>query len=330
MSVNKAVIEEVRRVLQNEGQAILDCLKRLDGEREKAIERSLALMDAALAQGGKIVVTGVGKSGKIAQKIAATFCSTGSLAVYLHPTEGLHGDLGLISKKDVILALSYTGNTEELIRLMPSLMELKTPVIGIGGNPKSRLAEQCKEWIDASIAQEACPFNLAPTTSTTLALALGDALAIGLMHLRKFDARAFAAFHPGGSLGNRLNLRVADIMHCGDEVATLPETASMDEIVVATTRKRLGAVLIVSGQTLLGIVTDGDLRRALQQKERFFQLRAADVMTRTPVTVLEDELAKAALERMENRPYQISVLPVVDAAGNWKGLVRIHDLIRSF
>jgi arabinose-5-phosphate isomerase len=330
MSSNLSIVSEVRRVLLNEGQAILDCLGRLEGERAQAIERALARMEQALNQGGKIVLTGVGKSGKVAQKIAATFSSTGSLAVYLHPTEGLHGDLGLVAPHDVVLALSYTGNTEELLKLVPSLKLLNVPVIGMGGNAKSRLAGQCDEWIDASVSEEACPFNLAPTTSTTLALALGDALALALMKLRKFDARGFAANHPGGALGNRLNMRVSDIMHHGEQIATLPESASMDEVVVATTNKRLGVVLIVSGAKLLGIVTDGDLRRALQHKEKFFKLTAGEVMTRSPITIQESEFAAAALELMENRPYQISVLPVVDAAGHWKGLVRIHDLIQVF
>jgi arabinose-5-phosphate isomerase len=325
-----AIVPIVRDVLLNEGQAVLDCAQRLEGEAARAIERALEKMEAALRQGGKIVVTGVGKSGKIAQKIAATFCSTGSLAVFLHPTEGLHGDLGLVTPRDIVFALSYTGNTEELIRLMPSLKTLKVPVIGLGGNPLSRLAQQCDVWIDASVAQEACPHNLAPTTSTTLALAMGDALAVALMRLRGFNAQAFAQNHPGGSLGNRLNLKVSDVMHKGSDVAVLPKTASMDEVVVATTGKRLGAVLIVDGPRLLGIVTDGDLRRALQHRDRFFTFTAQEVMTKSPVTVREDELAKSALELMENRPHQISVLPVVDAVGHWKGLVRVHDLIRSF
>jgi arabinose-5-phosphate isomerase len=229
-----------------------------------------------------------------------------------------------------VLALSYTGNTEELLRLLPSIKALGVPVVGLGGNPNSRLAAQCEIWIDGWVAQEACPHNLAPTTSTTLALAIGDALALGLMNLRGFKPDAFAQNHPGGALGNRLNLKVSDIMHHGDLVPLLSREASMDDVVVATTSKRLGAVLIVEGTQLLGIVTDGDLRRALKHKEKFFTLKASDVMTRAPVTVRDDELAKTALELMENRPYQISVLPVVDAAGHWKGLIRIHDLVQLF
>ena len=178
--------------------------------------------------------------------------------------------------------------------------------------------------------QEACPHNLAPTASTTLALALGDALAVALMQLRGFDAQAFARNHPGGSLGNRLTLRVADIMHSREQVPTVPGHASMDEVVVASTHKKLGAVLVVEGEALLGIITDGDLRRALQHREKFFQLTAAEVMTRSPVFATPQMMATAALDLMENRPSQISVLPVVDEAGHWKGLVRLHDLVRAF
>jgi len=193
-------LAEVKRVLQLEGDSILKCVERLERpEFAKPIETALQYCQKALGLGGKIVVTGIGKSGKIAQKIASTMCSTGTLAVYLHSTEGLHGDLGLVSKNDVVLALSYTGNTDELVRLMPSLKSLRVPVIGIGGNSQSKLAQLCEVWIDGSVETEACPHNLAPTTSTTLALAIGDALAITLMQLRGFDAAAFAQNHPGGA-----------------------------------------------------------------------------------------------------------------------------------
>jgi len=191
---------EVLRVLKLEGDSILQCAERLQSDVGKSsISSAVDHFQKALAQGGKLVVMGVGKSGKVGQKIAATLCSTGSLAVYLHPTEGLHGDLGLISPKDAVLALSYTGNTEELVRLMPSVKSLRVPVVGICGNPQSKLAQMSDVFIDASVAQEACPHNLAPTSSTTLALALGDALAMALMRVRGFDAQAFAQNHPGGS-----------------------------------------------------------------------------------------------------------------------------------
>lgn len=327
----KEWVMEVRRVLSCESRALLDCEARLGlAEPGRAIGQALERMSDSLERGGKIVVTGVGKSGKVAQKIAATFCSTGSLAVFLHPTEGLHGDLGLIRSDDILLALSYTGNTEELVRLLPSIRARGVPVVGIGGNPASRLASHCDVWIDGSVAQEACPHNLAPTASTTLALALGDALAVALMQIRGFDARAFALNHPGGSLGNRLNLRVADLMHRGESVPTVGSEAFMEEVIGVSTRGKLGAVLVVDGPKLEGIITDGDLRRALRHREGFFKLRAGEVMTRSPVTVAPEAMAKAALDLMENRPSQISALPVVDEAGHWKGLVRLHDLVRAF
>ena len=326
------ILAEITRVLNLESQAIRNCVERITRDPQAAaqLSRAVSALEIALRQGGKIVVTGVGKSGKVGQKIAATLCSTGSLAVFLHPTEGLHGDLGLVSPKDAVLALSYTGNTSELIKLLPSLKALRVPVIALGGNKASKLGTDCDVWIDAFVEQEACPHNLAPTASTTLALALGDALAIALMQVRGFDAEDFAQNHPGGSIGNRLNLKVSDVMHRGDAVGTVPATASMDEVVTIATRKKLGGVLVVEGRKLIGIITDGDIRRALQHKERFFQFKASEVMTSHPITVSADARAKDALDLMENRPSQIYVLPVVDPAGNWEGILRLHDLARSF
>jgi len=255
--------------------------------------------------------------------------STGSLAVFLHPTEGLHGDLGILSPRDVIVALSYTGNTEELIRLLPSIKQRGIPVIGISGNRSSQLAQSATVWLDAAVAQEACPHNLAPTASTTLALALGDALAMTLMRVRGFDVQAFATNHPGGSLGKRLLLHISDLMHHGDAVATADSEATMEQIIVRSTEKKLGIVLVTQGKNLLGVITDGDIRRALSQKERFFQLKAADVMSRTPVTIRSSAMATDALTLMQNRPSQISALAVTDESGQWVGVVRLHDLMKA-
>src|SRR4051812_15240842 len=275
------IIPEVIRVLKMEGQAILTCVERLkNGTASEPFKKALTCLHASLEKGGKIVVTGVGKSGKVGQKIAATLCSTGSLAVFLHPTEGLHGDIGVVCPNDSVLALSNTGNTDELLRLFPSLKRLGVSVIGMGGNPSSKLAEECDIWIDAQVETEACPHNLAPTTSTTLAQALGDALAVTLMQVRGFDAQSFAKNHPGGSLGKRLSLTVNDLMHRGDAVPVLGLHASMEEVVILSTQKQLGAVLVVEGERLLGIITDGDIRRSLQYREKFFQLKADAVMTR--------------------------------------------------
>ena len=236
----------------------------------------------------------------------------------------------MVRSSDIILALSYTGNTEELVRLVPSFKQMGVRVIGLGGNSHSSLASLCDLWIDASVPSEACPYNLVPTTSTTLALAIGDAIAITLMQLRGFDSQAFAENHPGGSLGRRLSLKVEDLMHSGDAVAVVGSDASMEEVVIVSTQKKLGAVLVVQQNYLLGIITDGDIRRSLKHREKFFQLQAKDVMVSQPITALPDMKADAALQLMEDRPSQISVLPVVDGQGRWKGLLRIHDLVRSF
>ncbi|MGE0614194.1 MAG: SIS domain-containing protein [Bacteriovoracia bacterium] len=322
------ISKEIERVLNLEAQALLDCARRFTQEPQRGqVEKAVRCLEESLTGGGKIILTGVGKSGKIAQKIAATLSSTGSLAVFLHPTEGLHGDLGVARAGDVVLALSNTGNTEEILRLLPSFRQLQIKVIGLGGNAKSKLAEKCDHWIDAAVTQEACPHNLAPTTSTTLAMAVGDAIAVTLMQLRGFDAAAFARTHPGGSLGRRLQLNVSDLMHTGPQVATVSPQATIEEVLVQSTEKKLGGVLVVEGGKLVGIVTDGDIRRALKHREKFFGLKATDVMTRNPITITPERSALDALEMMEGRASQISVLPVVDEQKNWKGLIRLHDVV---
>ncbi len=327
------------RVLEIEGQGILRCAERLrsSSQSSQAFEKAIVILRSSLEQGGKIIVTGVGKSGKIAQKIAATLSSTGSSSVYLHPTEGLHGDLGIAASGDAVLALSYTGNTDETVRLIPSLKNLKIPVIALGGNPRSQLAEQSDVWLDGFVEQEACPHNLTPTASTTLALALGDALAITLMQLRGFDAKGFAKNHPGGALGSRLNLTVSALMHAGDQLPWTHPAAAMSEVVVILTQKKMGAVLVAEdaekaqkeGRKLLGMITDGDLRRALQHREKFFDLKAADVMTGKPVVARTTQMVKEALELMENRPSQIAVLPVLDEHDFCVGILRLHDIVRT-
>lgn len=328
---NIDVLSEFKRVLTLESDSIRACCEKLSHPvSAKQVHSALEQLYKTLDRGGKIVVTGVGKSGKIAQKIAATLSSTGSLAVYLHPTEGLHGDLGILRPADSVLALSYTGNTEELLKLIPSIKALGVPMIGIGGNAQSTLAKESAHWIDASVEQEACPHNLAPTSSTTLALAIGDAFAIALMRMRGFDSKDFAQNHPGGSLGRKLNLTVGDVMHQGSALATVSLDSTMEEIIVRSTEKKLGAVLVIAGPLLKGIITDGDLRRALQHKEKFFNFKASDVMTRMPITASAEMMATEAVHLMESRESQISVLPVVDTHGNWKGLVRLHDLVRTF
>jgi len=326
------VLETFCRALEVEMQALSGCLTRVreDARTRESLLRAIELIRSRLDSGGKIVVTGVGKSGKIGQKIAATLASTGSLAVFLHPTEGLHGDLGMVTGTDVVLALSHTGNTDEILRLVPSIKSLRVPVIGLGGNPASQLAQLSDAWIDGRIELEACPHNLAPTSSTTLALALGDALAVSLMKLRGFDQRSFAMNHPGGSLGRRLQLKVRDVMQPVELVPMVRPDAPVETVIEEAGKRNFGAVLVVEGSVLRGIVTDGDLRRALSHREKFFSLRAGEIMTASPVTAHEGMMAFEALEKMENRPSQIKELPVVDAEGHVRGLLRLHDLVRIF
>ncbi len=327
-----AVLPEILRVLELEGNAILLCRKRLmeHPALANAFEKAIDYLYTAIRKGGKIIVTGIGKSGKVGQKIAATLCSTGSPALYLHPTEGMHGDLGLIHPSDAILALSHTGNTDEIIRILPFFRRLHVPIVGLGGNIHSRLASECDAWIDSYVDQEACPHQLTPTTSTTVALALGDAIAVILMQLRGFQADAFAKNHPGGSLGKKLNFTVADLMHRGSQVPIVHPDTSVEETLQILTQCHLGAVLVVQEKHLAGLITDGDIRRALKHREKFFQLRAMDIMTQNPVTILPEILAQTALQLMEDRPLQISVLPVINAKNEWQGLIRLHDLVKEF
>ncbi|MBN23329.1 MAG: hypothetical protein CL678_18735 [Bdellovibrionaceae bacterium] len=323
----ETLMNEIKTVLSLEAQAIQDSISTLNSDQWS---HALELCVKTLENGGKIVVTGIGKSGKVGQKIAATLSSTGSLAIFLHPTEGLHGDLGVVTSRDIVLALSYTGNTEELLKIAPSLKSRKVALISITGNGKSRLAELSDAILEAKVAQEACPHNLAPTTSTTLALAFGDALAIALMKLRKLDEKTFALNHPGGSLGKKLTFLVRDVMHPLEHLPILTKEATAEEVIGITTEKKLGAALVIDEGTLLGIITDGDIRRALQKKEAFFKLKAEDLMGKNPTVVFEDTLAIEALRTMEDRPSQISVLPVVNEKNQIKGLLRLHDLLQSF
>lgn len=330
---NTDIVADFAQVLQVEARAVSEAAQRFleQPEARKAVTESVQMLSRALDRGGRIVVTGIGKSGKIAQKISATFSSTGSPATYLHATEALHGDLGMVTPADAVLALSHTGNTEELVRLLPALKGLGVPIIGIGGNAGSQLAQACNLWLDGSVDHEACPHNLAPTASTTLALAIGDALAVSLMKLRGFEASDFARNHPGGAIGRRLHLKVGDIMQDATRLPLLAPDTPIEQVIEASSRHNLGAVLITGPDSrLLGIITDGDLRRALKHKDRFFQLTAGEVMTAKPVTISADALAYDALEKMEKRTSQIKELPVVDSQLRVLGLVRIHDLVKFF
>ncbi|MDT7690182.1 MAG: arabinose-5-phosphate isomerase [Acidobacteriota bacterium] len=324
--MSESHFEQVVALLRMEAEAVARTAARL---APAEVERAVRLLAECR---GKVVTIGVGKSGHIAQKAAATLTSTGTPSVFLHPSDALHGGMGLVSEEDVCLFISNSGETAELLELLPYLQHRSAHVVAVVGNTASSLARRADVVLDASVEQEACPLNLAPTTSTTVALAICDALAMTLMSVKRLTPEDFALNHPGGRLGKRLTLKVSDLMHGGEENPSVSESAPLLEVVQAISRGGLGAVCIAGeGGRLVGIVTDGDLRRALERVrlEDLAGLTAAGLMTRGPVVVKPDMLAHAALQLMENRPSQIAVLPVVDAEGRAVGLLRLHDIVRS-
>jgi arabinose-5-phosphate isomerase len=309
-----------RAAMEIEAGSIHRAAERLDGELIRAVE-------LILAHPGKVIVTGIGKSGHIGRKIVATLCSTGTAAVFLHPAEAVHGDLGIYTPGDPTIVLSNRGASSELQALVPILKEFRSPLIGILGSTTSPLAAQVDVLLDASVEREADPHNLAPTASAVTALALGHALAIALMSARNFTPEEFGRFHPGGQLGRNLRRTVAEAMHAGDEVAWVAPDAALKDVIIAMTRRPMGGACVVAADgRLAGFLTDGDLRRALSNHDDIRGLRAADAMTAAPVTVAPEASLGQALELMERRRSQISVLPVVDGDGRALGLLRIHDI----
>lgn len=327
MKEEEIILQEGKRILLEEAQALSAAAQTLGTSFIQAVGHAYK----ALQGGGKLIVSGVGKSGNVAQKLASTLTSTGSMTVYLHPTEALHGDLGVVHAKDVLFFFSHSGSTEEILRILPVLKGNVRQLIGILGNPQGALAQHMDLVVPAMISREACPHNLAPTTSSTVQMAIGDALAMCIQKKTGFGPEKYAQLHPGGSLGKRLQTKVADLMHKVENIALLSPEVKMEEVVLALTNDRLSAVCIVEakakGQKLLGVITEGDLRRALSHKERFFQMRAKDIMNTNPQTVLFDEKTSYALELMENRKWQLSFLPVVDKEGHCVGAIRVHDLV---
>jgi arabinose-5-phosphate isomerase len=312
-----------RAAIEIEAESLARAAARLDSTLIRAVE-------IILAHPGKVVVTGMGKSGHIARKIVATLCSTGTPAVFLHPAEAVHGDLGIFTPGDPTVVLSKNGSSRELLALVPVLRELHSPLIGIVGSKSSPLARQLDVLLDASVEREADPHNIAPTASAVTALALGHALAIALMCARNFTPQEFSRFHPGGQLGRNLLLAVREAMHGAEEVAMVPPVASLKEVIIAMTRRPWGGACVIgAGGTLAGFITDGDLRRALTTHDDIRGLRAEDAMTSAPVTIGPDATLGEALERMERRQSQISVLPVVDESGRALGLLRLHDIYLS-
>jgi len=309
-----------RTAIEIEAASLSRAAARLDGELIRAVE-------LILGHSGKVVVTGIGKSGHIARKMVATLCSTGTAAVFLHPAEAGHGDLGIYTPGDPTVLISKNGSSRELCALVPLLREFRSPLIGILGNSSSPLAAEVDVLLDASVEREADPNNLAPTASSVTALALGHALAIALMRARNFTPEEFGRFHPAGQLGRNLRLSVREAMHPAEEAAFVAPEAPLKEVIIAMTRRPLGAACVTAPDgSLAGFLTDGDLRRALTNHDDIRDLRAADTMTRSPVTIGPSATLAEALELMEHRPSQISVLPVVDETGHACGILRLHDI----
>ena len=314
------IIKEVRRVLRLEARTLAGL--------ERAVDKRYADAVRLLARGrGKVIVTGVGKSGLIAQKIAATLSSTGTPAIHLDPTEALHGGLGLVQKGDIVIAVGKSGESEELNALLPRLRSIGAKIVALTANPASTLARAAAIVVLTPVAAEACPHNLAPTCSTTAALAAGDALAVALMMVRGFGRDHFAQNHPGGRLGRRLTLKVSDIMRGGEDNPVVRSGVSAVSMLMEMTRMRAGAVSVVDGRgRLLGLVTDYDIRRSLEQGLDIRKLPVSSFMNRKPTTILPTAMAARAVEIMEGRKNPFNVLPVVDARGRSVGMIQIHDL----
>ena len=325
-STSEALTSLAIRVLQQEANAIADAADRL------ALRDVKNAVDLLLACRGKVVVLGTGKSGIAARKIASTLTSTGTAAIFLHSLDALHGDLGVVTSDDAAIAISNSGESEELVAVLSHLKQRGVPIIAILGNGDSSIGRQADVALDASVDEEACPLNLAPTTSTTVAIAIGDALAAILMTAKGFTVEDFALNHPGGRLGRRLTVRVRDLMHDGSRNPKVRAESSWMQVLEAITRGGLGAANVVDDADLLvGIITDGDVRRSVQKRgvAALETLRAADIMTSTPSVVEPDVLAYDALRRMEDRPSQIAVLPVVDESNRCLGLLRLHDIVQA-
>jgi arabinose-5-phosphate isomerase len=311
-------LESARRVLRIEAAAIEDLAKRIDATFDRAV-------DLLFACKGRVAVTGMGKSGLIGRKISATFASTGSPSFYLHPAEALHGDLGMLARSDIAVALSYGGETEEIVALIPTLQRMEIPIIALTGQPRSSLGAASAVVLDVSVKEEACSLNLAPTASTTAALAIGDALAVAVFERRGFSETDFAALHPSGRLGKKF-MRVEALMHSGDALPRVTPTTKMPDIIYEMSKKGLGMTTVLDEDGMLaGIVTDGDLRRLMQSKKgATLDLTATQALTANPVTIGAHELASTALSLMEHR--KITSVVVVDEAKRVCGVVHLHDL----
>jgi arabinose-5-phosphate isomerase len=318
---SQQALELARRVLAIEADAVRALASRLD-------ESFLTAVSLILACKGRVIVSGIGKSGHVAHKVASTMASTGTPAHFVHPAEASHGDLGMVQGDDVFLGISYSGESDELLNIVPLIKRRGAKLIALTGNPASTLAREADVHLDGAIAQEACPLNLAPTASTTAALALGDALAVALLDARGFTSDDFARSHPGGSLGRKLLTHVRDVMRTGNAIPSVPQDATLAEAILEITRKGMGMTAVVDGaRKVVGVFTDGDLRRTMERDADLRGKTIAAVMTRNPRTVRPEALAVEAVETMER--CKTTQLPVVDAEGRLVGALNIHDLFRA-
>ncbi len=317
------VLDQAKDVFRKEANAILSLIDRVNED----FIRAVTLLQSCT---GKVIVTGIGKSGIISQKIASTLSCSGTPALFLHPAEGIHGDIGMVSKNDVVIAVSNSGETDELLKILPVIKRLGIKLIVVTGNPESLLSKSGDAVLDLGVQEEACPLGLIPTTSTAAAMAMGDALALALLESRGFKEEDFAALHPGGALGRKLLLRVEDVMHVREALPLVSEHDPMKVALIEMTSKRLGVTGVVTEQgELAGIITDGDLRRGLEREKNLLSLTVRDVMTRNPRTIEKEALAAQALQMMEQ--YSITSLFIVAASGLKKpeGIIHLHDLLKA-
>jgi arabinose-5-phosphate isomerase len=316
------ILDIAKKVLKTEAEAVLALIGKLDSTFEMAVQ-------IIFESKGRVVVSGMGKSGLVGKKITATLASTGTPAFFLHPAEAIHGDLGMVTSDDVVVALSNSGETDELVGLIPFLKRFNVGLISITGNPRSTLARVADVNLDVSVKEEACPVGVVPTASTTATMAMGDALAVALLMKRGYKEEDFAFFHPGGSLGKKLFIKVKDLMHSGAALPVVSQETPMIKAVMEISSKRLGVTVVAdSDGRVLGVVTDGDLRRGIEKwGKAVFDMKAGEVMTRNPRTIPEDELAAKALSVMEQ--HSITALVVPDDEGKARGIIHLHDILKK-
>lgn len=316
---NKTIITNGQNVVKIEADAIRNLIDRIDESFSSAVQ-------LILKSNGRVIISGVGKSGIIARKIVATFNSTGSSALFMHPSDAIHGDLGMVRREDIVILISKSGSTQEIVRILPILKRIGTKIISMVGETNAILAKEADVVLDVSVKEEACPFDLAPTSSSTATLVMGDALAISLLKAKNFSVEEFAFYHPGGNLGKRLTLKVDEIMTKGESVPVVNEQTPLHAVILEMTSKRLGATCVVDSKgELVGFITDGDLRRAMEKTQNLSDLKAVDLMGSSPKIIDKDALASVAIQMMET--YKITQLVMIDDKKKPVGMVHLHDLV---